>query len=226
MNTPISAHCRAELSGGFSGGQEYYEFVVRGLESALRGSNVLDLGCGKGGFGRFFRERFYAQPHGVDIVQHAGFIADAYASFQIANLDALETAALPGGQDFVFALGLIEYLTNPRRFIHAAAAALRPGGHLIITAPNPASLRSLAALLRSGEFSAFKELSNPASITPVLAMDAARMLREVGLQCVTTDFSNRGSLPGSGRYTWQRIVPATRGRWFSDDFRVVGVRPS
>jgi 2-polyprenyl-3-methyl-5-hydroxy-6-metoxy-1,4-benzoquinol methylase len=225
MKESAEVERRAVLSGGISGGAEYYSFAIRGFESALPGSRILDLGCGTGGFGCFLAERFGVHADGVDVIRYEGFVESAYASLHIADLDLLEAKHLEGRRDFVFALGVIEHLTNPRRFIHAAAALLKPGGHLVVTAPNPASLRSLTALLRSGEYSAFKEASNPASITPVLAVDAARMHREARLTRVETTFSDRGTIPGCGGMRWQRVLPFAGGRWFSDNFRVTGVAP-
>lgn len=222
MNEPVSAQTRAELSRGISGGDAYYEFAIRGVESLRPESSVLDLGCGTGAFGAFLARRFNVRPLGVDIVRHEGFAKLQYAGLQFADLDQFDPLALPGNHDLVFALGFIEYLTNPRRFIRSAAALLKPGGQLVVTSPNPASLRSVAALLRSGECSAFKEASNPASITPVLAVDAARMLRETGLIDVEATFSGHGAIPGGGGLRWQRLLPFARGRWFSDDFRVTG----
>jgi 2-polyprenyl-3-methyl-5-hydroxy-6-metoxy-1,4-benzoquinol methylase len=219
VSTPLSSKNRAELSRGISGGDWYYEFAIRGFEQTLPGSSVLDLGCGTGSFGAFLHARLGIRPQGVDIVRHEGFAETHYSSFQLADLD---TDAISGGHDFIFALGVIEYLTHPRRFLRAAAALLRPGGRLVITSPNPASLRSLLSLLRHGECSAFKESSNPASITPVLAVDAARMLREASLTEVQISFSGHGRIPGAGGLRWQRLLPGARGRWFSDDFRVTG----
>lgn len=61
MNKPLTPQERAGLSGGFSGGGEYYEFAVRGFEAAITGRSVLDLGCGTGGFGYTLYSRFTAR---------------------------------------------------------------------------------------------------------------------------------------------------------------------
>ena len=221
--TESPAEDRARASGGTSGGDSHYAWTVSGLEESMKASDaILDLGCGVGLFGAFLNERFGRKAHGVDVVRHEGFRDEDYASFELRNLEALE--GMEGRFDFIFAIGLLEYLPNPRAFIQSLPELLTPGGKVVITAPNPASLRSTAAVLWRGEFSAFREASNPASITPILPVDACRMFREAGFCDVILDYSATGRPPllRSGRY--QSLLPFLRGRLWSDDFRVIAAK--
>jgi 2-polyprenyl-3-methyl-5-hydroxy-6-metoxy-1,4-benzoquinol methylase len=191
-------------------------------EELARAEAVLDLGCGVGGFGAHLARRFGRKTHGIDLVQHPGFIADAYASFQRLDLDAIEAGSVGRRFDLIFALGVIEYLTDPRALVCAVPHWLGPRGRFVITTPNPASLRSILSLAVRGEFSAFRAVSNPAAITPVLAADASRMFLEAGFDRVEMDYSGRGRPPFLRRGAYQRVVPWLTGRLFSDDYRVIG----
>ena len=205
---------------GISGGTPHYEWTVRGLETEFRRAGaVLDLGCGQGLFGAFLDHRFQQKPHGLDVVRHDRFLEEHYASFQLRNLESVEAA--DRRYDLVFAIGLIEYLPNPRAFLKSLPALLAPGGKVVLTSPNPASLLSLLSLLTRGEFSAFREVSNPASITPVLAVDAVRMLREAGFTKIATDDSGSGRVPFFRGLRYRQVLPFLKGRWWSDNFRVV-----
>jgi 2-polyprenyl-3-methyl-5-hydroxy-6-metoxy-1,4-benzoquinol methylase len=154
----------------------------------------------------------------MDVVRHEGFLEESYESFEIRNL---ETVAAGKKFDFVFVIGLIEYFPNPRAFFRSVTEVMAAGGRLVMTAPNPASLLNLISLAARGEFSAFREASNPSSITPVLAVDVVRMLREAGLTATTVDYSGRGRVPFFRGLRYQQLLPFLRGRLWSDDFRCV-----
>ena len=223
QNIPESsvAEARARHSRGISGGKPLYEFATAGLEAALNSQvKVLDAGCGCGHFGRFLLERFSVCPDGMDVVEHDGFDRAAYASFTRADLNLFNGDSPNERYDIVFAIGLLEYIENPRRLVRALGKVLRSGGLLVFTSPNPASLRNVTGLLLRGEFSAFRECSNPASVTPLLACDALRMVKEAGFSESEFRYSGQGRVPGMRRLRWQTVLPGARGRWFSDDFRI------
>jgi 2-polyprenyl-3-methyl-5-hydroxy-6-metoxy-1,4-benzoquinol methylase len=211
---------RALGSLGISGGEPHYAWTVRGMESALQESTaVLDLGCGVGHFGSFLKERFGQRPHGMDVVRHTGFHEECYESFELRDL---QTMADTGKKfDFIFVIGLIEYFPNPRAFFRSVTQLMNPGASLVMTAPNPASLLNLISLAARGEYSTFRESSNPSSITPVLAVDVQRMLREAGLTTKTVEYSDRGRIPFLRGLQYQQVLPFLRGRLWSDNFRCV-----
>lgn len=213
----------AARSKGISGGTPYYAFAVRDL-ALERANSILDLGCGSGAYAQFLARNFKAAVDGVDLVEYPGFNPKTYRSFFVWDLNNLENFPVAEGYDFVFALGLVEYLENPRALVRGAARCLRTGGRLVLIAPNPASLRSILSLAVDGRFSQFKPPASASSISPVLPRDLARIFEESGLANVRLDYSNFGQWPGRTRWTYQRIFPFLRGRWFSDNFRVAGTR--
>jgi SAM-dependent methyltransferase len=216
----------AARSKGISGGTPYYEFAIRDLALEKAGA-LLDLGCGSGAFAGFLTANFKAAVDGVDLVAYPGFDPKThYRAFTIWDLNELENAPVRDRYDFVFALGLVEYLENPRKFVRGAARFVRPGGKFVLLAPNPASLRSIVSLLVEGRFSQFKPPQSPSSISPILPRDMARIFDESGFAQTQLDFSNSGQWPLRTPHKYQSLFPFLKGRLFSDNFRVIGTRQS
>jgi SAM-dependent methyltransferase len=186
---------------------------------------VLDLGCGVGNFGAFWRGKFPGRIDGADGVRFPEFRSASYAAFHEANLNEPLAGLAPGTYDAVFSLEVIHYLDNPRAFVRGAAALLRPGGLLVLTTPNPLSLPSVLVLLRRGVFRDFQDGPQryPGQKTPILPIDGERMSREAGLTVERLDFSRYCRVPGMAGPA-QTILPFLGGRWFSDHFRLVARR--
>ena len=128
MATTALEHARD--SAGVSGAN-IYPFAVGGLEMELnQAAAVLDLGCGVGNFGAFWRGKFPGRIDGTDGVRFPEFRSASYAAFHEANLNEPLAGLAPGTYDAVFSLEVIHYLDNPRAFVRGAAALLRPGGNL------------------------------------------------------------------------------------------------
>ena len=101
----------------------------------------LDVGCGAGQMALAMHRRGY-DASAVDISD--GMIAATTATFQAAGADAdirlADMRELPydtGTFDWVSGLGAIEYLTDPGEAIEEFARVLQPGGHMVVTSPNP-----------------------------------------------------------------------------------------
>lgn len=219
------AKVAARSSGGSSGGEIFYSFVVAGQEDYItRATAILDLGCGQGLFGEFINRRFDRLLDGVDLIQYENFKSEYYETFILSNLEELGRCSFAKSYDLIFAIGVIEYLANPRLFIKSAINLLTPNGKLLLAAPNPISLSSLGSLAVRGQFSAFLEKYSPASITPVLPLDAVRMIEEAELSLISLDYSNMGRLPLAKFWFYQRIFPFLKGRFFSDHYRVIAKR--
>ncbi|MCL4532280.1 MAG: class I SAM-dependent methyltransferase [Actinobacteria bacterium] len=100
----------------------------------LRGQRILDVGCGIGTYVRQFRAY---SPHvfGVDV--EVDRLAKALAASPY--LAAAEAEALPfsdGSFDLVFLHEVIEHVRDDRATIAEAARVVRPGGRVVIFAPN------------------------------------------------------------------------------------------
>jgi SAM-dependent methyltransferase len=115
-----------------------YRSLLRQLRPWL-GGRLLDVGCGEGQFLRRASRRFEA--HGVDIsvegVEHARR-ATGLATVHLAS--AVELPFADGFFSVVVCLDVVEHLEQPDAALTEFARVLEPGGALVISTPNPASL--------------------------------------------------------------------------------------
>jgi 2-polyprenyl-3-methyl-5-hydroxy-6-metoxy-1,4-benzoquinol methylase len=105
---------------------------------------ALDVGCGGGQLVALLARRGL-ETSGTDLAE--GMVDATLALLAEEGLEAdvrqASADALPFGDasfGLVTALGLIEYLEEPRLAVAEMARVLSPGGHLIVTAPNPVRL--------------------------------------------------------------------------------------
>lgn len=100
---------------------------------------VLDWACGVGYGSQVLAAAGARRVLGADLAEDA--LAYAAAHYRAPNLDyqradALVAAPQPGAFDLAVSFETIEHLPDPRRFITHLADSLRPGGRLILSAPN------------------------------------------------------------------------------------------
>lgn len=100
----------------------------------LEGATILDVGCGLGLYVRQFRA-FSPHVWGVDI--DADKVAEA--SKTLPNISQAPAEALPfadGTFDVVLSHEVLEHVDDDRRAVAEACRVLRPGGRLVVFAPN------------------------------------------------------------------------------------------
>lgn len=131
-----NAFRRTQLDS-FSGARISHDRLTRcmgGSLDELRGAAVLEVGCGAGRF--------------TEVLLHAGarvFACDLstaveanYANcggnpgYFVCQADVLRLPIAPAGFDVVVALGMIQHTPSPEATIQALAAAVRPGGLLVL----------------------------------------------------------------------------------------------
>ena len=99
---------------------------------------VLDVGCATGHFLAAATARGW-DAYGIDI--NATAIEQAARIFgqrvRVGRLEDLDAG--PPGYDLIVAADVIEHISHPRPFLHAAARLLRPEGLLALTTPDTAS---------------------------------------------------------------------------------------
>lgn len=123
---------------------EYADRCVRNLadgESQL----VFDIGAGSG---------LLRTPVENAGQRYVGFdLAPGHPEVRSWNLEDPPTDSEQA--DVVLMLEVIEHLWNPRRCLDNVSAALRPGGHLVLTTPNPLWSRGRFDLLIRHEMACF-----------------------------------------------------------------------
>ncbi len=100
----------------------------------LENCRILDIGCGLGMYVDKFR-RFSDDVHGVDVDPEKV----AQASQWLPNIQVAPAEHLPyadGEFDVILLNEVIEHVDDDRLTIREAYRCLRPGGHIIIYAPN------------------------------------------------------------------------------------------
>jgi 2-polyprenyl-3-methyl-5-hydroxy-6-metoxy-1,4-benzoquinol methylase len=119
---------------------EYYRDTRWEYRQAARqctsGARVLEVGCGRGYFLRKIEDRV-ASVEGVELNTEAAATKVTRAEIHTRPLAEL-LASHRGSQDVVCSFQVIEHVVEPQRFIAECAELLKPGGVLMLSAPNHA----------------------------------------------------------------------------------------
>jgi 2-polyprenyl-3-methyl-5-hydroxy-6-metoxy-1,4-benzoquinol methylase len=173
---------------------DYAEQIMR----RLPGAAVFDVGAGDG----LMRERTEAA--GCD-----------WRGFDLVRRDGAETWDLdlpcPVGHaaaDVVLLLDVIEHLVNAGLALDHIASAMRPGGFLVITTPNPRWSRSRLWALRSGYLACFTpaDLDGNHHVFPVWPHVLERMLTDRGFEIVEYVTLDGPATWPKPPYTWRYPV--------------------
>lgn len=148
---------------------------------------VLDVGCGKGTGGKVLHERVKCERViGMDCIPERVEAARAVYD-EVIEGSAAELCIEERSVCVIVACELIEHLTDQDAtlFVAKAARALRPGGRLVITTPNPSYLR----LWLTGR----SVLDDPAHLSKYKIKDIKRLMSEHGLKTICVKGTGRVS---------------------------------
>ena len=199
-------------SGGFKRRADF--FLSQVLPRAKVAGSWIDVGCGSGYFSRIVAKAG-ARVLGVDgsaamIDAARGFSGPGPApTYEVKTVEDL--ARESGAFDGALFLSVMEYLEDPSASLGAVASLLRPGGTLILSAPNRHSglrraqraLRALAAAFGSKAFPYLASSRNAWSRAELTALAKAH-----GLACETI----LGFDPVAPRPLWPVVSPSL---WFA-----------
>jgi len=163
-----------------SAGASIEEIVETALQAAdpEPGLRWLDIGCGRGDLLRRIRDEWRpAALYGIDPIDWLDDDLRPDVSFQ--EVAAEDAVGLPVA-DRVMLVEAIEHLEAPWSSLRAAARLLAPGGRLVVSTPNIATLRNRLELGLRGHLTSFRP-DYPPHISPALPHVIERILGEEGL---------------------------------------------
>jgi 2-polyprenyl-3-methyl-5-hydroxy-6-metoxy-1,4-benzoquinol methylase len=214
----------AAASAGMSS-DVFREVAFREASRDGLGGVALDFGAGSGEFAsRLAATGLLDRVFAADVVRSA----EIPEGIEWIDADLNELLPLPPDSvDLIAAIEIVEHLENVRATCREWARLLRPGGRVVLTAPNNESIRALLSLVFRGHFIAFVERSYPAHITALVRTDISRALRESGLEPQHFFFTDDGSVPKLTQLTWQQLRRGRlRGLRFSDNLGCVAFKPT
>lgn len=135
---------------------DVHEIALQLLQSHAPGCNgVLDVAAGSGALSQRLLDNGFTGLHAIELCAER-FAVPGVPVYPL-NLDGPWASQLPDRFNAAVALEIIEHLENPWHFARECAAALRPGGVLVVSTPNIQSSRSRIEFLLRAEFRFFGE---------------------------------------------------------------------
>ena len=206
-----------------SAGTSTNEILAAALAAARPepGLDWLDIGCGTGDLLRAIRDRW--QPRrlrGIDPIDWLD--DDLRGDVEFSTIAAEELVAEPA--DRVLMVEVIEHLEAPWTALRSAARMLAPGGRIVVTTPNIATLRNRLELGVRGALTSFRPDNEP-HISPALPHVIVRVLGEEGLDVAEPAYAAADVISMTKGRTWPAPLRARWPRLTSISLVVTADRP-
>lgn len=175
---------------------------VREIVGRLAPTSILDAGCGNGALAGALAADGYSV---IGVDADASGIAAARRLFPAVEFKRGKFDEMPPGSfDVVVSTEVIEHLYAPHELAEYAFAALKPGGHFIISTPYHGFAKNLALSLVNGWDNHFTAHWCGGHIKFFSRKTLSTLLREAGFE--GTDFRGVGRLP----YLWMSMIVVAR----------------
>jgi SAM-dependent methyltransferase len=186
------------------------------------GLRWLDVGCGRGDLIRTIRVFDPdASITGIDAIDWLA--PDVRDEVQLLVAPAEEGLATASPADRVMMIEVIEHFEAPWTVLRKAARLVAPGGILVLSTPNIATLRHRIELATRGGLTSFRP-DHPPHLTPALPHVIERILTDEGLD-VATSYAGHDIVPLTGGRPWPDWLHARLGRLSRTSLLVTGSRP-
>ncbi len=188
-----------------SAGTSIDEIVDSALDAARPESNLtwLDIGCGTGDLLRRIRDEWQPeQLFGIDVIDWLD--EDLREDVTFETVPAEEADELPTA-DRVLLVEVIEHLEAPWSALRKAARLVAPGGRLVVSTPNLATLRNRLELGLRGGLTSFR-VDNQPHMSPALPHVTHRVLAEEGLTVEPPRFAAADVISLSKGRVWPETI--------------------
>ena len=179
------------------------------LESALAASHParhlrwLDIGCGRGDLLRKIRDTLEpAELYGIDPIDWLE--EDLKDDVNFYTVAAEQAGDLPVA-DRVLMVEVIEHLEAPWSALRQAARLVAPGGRLVVSTPNLATLRHRLELGLRGRLTSFRPDNRP-HLSPALPHVTEQILADEELTVDRLRFAGADVISLSGGRTWPASI--------------------
>lgn len=122
-----------------------WNHILGGIRAAGGGPTLLDVGAGNGYFVRMASQRFGMQASGIEISGSEIRFAREIVGVELIDGRIEEHDRV---YDVVTCFNVIEHVADPLSFLSAVVAAIKPGGLLALTTPNPGCIHARIRGLR------------------------------------------------------------------------------
>jgi len=165
----------------------WHRLLLPHVERLVPGSEVLEIGCGRGGYAlRIWRagprRLVSADFSAVAVAKATDFLGSSGAGAVETCVEDIEHMSFPDNSfDVVISCETVEHVSDPGAAIREVARVLRPSGSLLLSTPNYLSLHGLyRGYLRAGG-RRFTEEGQPIN-NLVMAPRTARWLKRAGFE--------------------------------------------
>lgn len=158
---------------------------------------LLDVGCGRGGFGANLKSKFDLEVHGVELNAEAAGHARTRLD-RVFELDLeRDSQGLPDSRyDVVTFLDVLEHLQDPWSLLKRSHAWLRPGGTVVASLPNMRYYPVLKDLVLAKRFEYVDSgVLDRTHLRFFTLSGIDRLFRDAGFRQVRIEGINGGPLP-------------------------------
>jgi SAM-dependent methyltransferase len=187
-----------QIDSGGASMDEILEGVIAASDPAPH-LRWLDIGCGRGDLLRTIRDNWEpAELCGIDPIDWLD--EDLRKDVDFRAVSAEQAEDLPVA-DRVLLVEVIEHLEAPWTALRAAARLVAPGGRLVVSTPNLATLRHRLELSARGQLTSFRPSYEP-HLSPALPHVTKRILAEEGFTVAPPCFAGADVISLTGGRRW------------------------